>query len=67
MPPIAIPGCYFGGGIIGALLGGWACEKFGRRRALFITAMVGILGGIILGSAVHISMILVGRALSGLW
>ncbi|EXJ66148.1 uncharacterized protein A1O5_10764 [Cladophialophora psammophila CBS 110553] len=62
----AIPGCYFGGGIVGAVLGAWACERFGRRRALFATSVIGVLGGVLLGSAVHVSMILIGRALSGI-
>lgn len=61
-----IPGCFFGGGIIGAMIGAWGCEKFGRRRALFVASLIGVIGGIILGAAVNMAMILIGRALCGI-
>lgn len=64
---IAIPACYFGGGIFGATLGAWAAEALGRRRALFLASVMGIVGGALIGSAVNISMILLGRLMSGLW
>ncbi|OQU98050.1 hypothetical protein CLAIMM_03883 [Cladophialophora immunda] len=62
----AIPACYCGGAIFGAILGAWASERFGRRRALFATCIAGILGGILLGAAQHVVMLLLGRSFSGI-
>lgn len=49
------------------MLGAWAAEILGRRRALFLASMIGIVGGALIGSAVNIAMILLGRLMSGLW
>ncbi|KAL2832188.1 putative sugar transporter [Aspergillus pseudoustus] len=62
----AIPACYFGGGIVGAALGAWTSEVLGRRRALFLACILGVIGGVLIGSAVNIVMLLLGRLLSGL-
>ncbi|KAF9889092.1 hypothetical protein FE257_008069 [Aspergillus nanangensis] len=62
----AIPACYFSGGIVGAGLGAWTAALLGRRRALAIACILGIVGGILVGTAVNIAMILLGRLMSGL-
>lgn len=49
------------------MLGAWAAEMLGRRPALFVASVMGIVGGVLIGSAVNIAMILLGRLMSGLW
>lgn len=58
-------GCFSGGGFIGALIGGWACDALGRKKTLLLATPIAILGGALQGGAVHISMLLVGRLLGG--
>ncbi|KAL2704463.1 hypothetical protein AAEP93_005534 [Penicillium crustosum] len=61
-----IPACYFGGGILGAALGAWTAERIGRRFTLLVGCIAGITGGVLIGSAVNVPMLLLGRLLSGL-
>lgn len=58
-------GCFSGGGFIGAIFGGWACDYLGRKKTLVFALPIAIVGGAFQGGAVHIAMFLVGRFLSG--
>lgn len=61
----AMNGCFSGGGFLGALFGGWACDYLGRKKTLLIGAPIAIVGGAFQGGAAHIAMFLVGRLLGG--
>ncbi|KAH8697583.1 general substrate transporter [Talaromyces proteolyticus] len=58
-------GCFSGGGFLGALVGGWACDALGRKKTLLLATPIAILGGALQGGAVNIAMLLVGRTLGG--
>ncbi|ODV65356.1 general substrate transporter [Hyphopichia burtonii NRRL Y-1933] len=61
----AFNGLFSGGGLLGCLLAGHFSEQFGRKRAIFITCMISILGSIIMTASVNIAMLFVARFIAG--
>ena len=55
---------YLGGGF-GAALGGYICDRMGRRYAIILTDMVFLTGATILALAPSIQMVLLGRFVVG--
>ncbi|GAA6019156.1 hypothetical protein JCM10207_006563 [Rhodosporidiobolus poonsookiae] len=62
----AITGLYQAGGLIGNFASGWTSDKFGRRLAIFIGAVLVVIGGVLQTASVHIGMFMVGRFISAL-
>ncbi|KAL0698669.1 hypothetical protein Bca4012_054791 [Brassica carinata] len=54
------------GAIIGAAVGGWANDKFGRRSAILMADFLFLIGAIIMAVAPNPSLIVVGRVFVGL-
>ncbi|KAK9095591.1 hypothetical protein Scep_027060 [Stephania cephalantha] len=54
------------GAIIGAALGGWINDSFGRKKSILISDLNFILGAIVMAVAPSPSIIIVGRVLVGL-
>lgn len=61
----SIVAVFAAGAVFGALMGGWTMEKLGRRRAIQIGACICIVGGVLQAAAVHLSMMLIGRLVTG--
>lgn len=58
-------GCFSGGGFLGSIFGGWACDYLGRRKTLLVATPIAIVGGALQGGAAHLAMLLLGRVLGG--
>ncbi|KAJ5263938.1 general substrate transporter [Penicillium angulare] len=58
-------GCFSGGGFLGAIFGGWACDALGRKKTLLVCTPIGVLGGALQGGSVNIAMLLAGRLIGG--
>ncbi|KAJ0233638.1 inositol transporter 2 [Hirschfeldia incana] len=54
------------GAIVGAAIGGWANDKFGRRSAILMADFLFLIGAIIMAAAPNPSLIVVGRVFVGL-
>ncbi|KAL9858117.1 putative inositol transporter 2 [Arabidopsis thaliana] len=54
------------GAIVGAAIGGWANDKFGRRSAILMADFLFLLGAIIMAAAPNPSLLVVGRVFVGL-
>ncbi|KAI8369172.1 major facilitator superfamily domain-containing protein [Choanephora cucurbitarum] len=54
------------GGLVGSLVGGHIQTRLGRRMTIVVNNAGFILGGILIGCSVHISMFIIGRILCGL-
>ncbi|OMO70341.1 Sugar/inositol transporter [Corchorus capsularis] len=54
------------GAIIGAAVGGWLNDKFGRRRAILIADFLFFIGAVIMASAPGAPLLIVGRVFVGL-
>ncbi|XP_050096987.1 facilitated trehalose transporter Tret1 isoform X2 [Anopheles aquasalis] len=53
-------------GLAGGILGGPMIEYLGRKNTILATATPFIISWLLIGCATHVSMVLVGRAMSGL-
>eukprot|EP00957_Ditylum_brightwellii_P185014 14089376-Ditylum_brightwellii.AAC.1 len=53
------------GSILGSLLGGYICDKFGRRTGIILTDVLFILGAVVLAGAPTYGAVLLGRVLVG--
>eukprot|EP00977_Amphora_coffeiformis_P014324 scaffold3971_cov159-Amphora_coffeaeformis.AAC.3 len=53
------------GGAMGAALGGSICDTFGRKRAIVVTDIVFLVGGLMLYAAPSYFILLVGRVIVG--
>ncbi|KAJ5080813.1 general substrate transporter [Penicillium angulare] len=58
-------GCFSGGGFLGAIFGGWACDALGRKKTLLVCTPIGVLGGALQGGSVNLAMLLAGRLIGG--
>lgn len=54
------------GAIVGAAIGGWANDKFGRRSAILMADFLFLIGAIVMAVAPNPSLIVVGRVFVGL-
>ncbi|MFQ6662129.1 hypothetical protein Gotur_030043, partial [Gossypium turneri] len=54
------------GAIIGAAVGGWMNDRFGRRRVLLIADFLSFVGAVIMASAPGAALLIVGRIFVGL-
>ncbi|ORY79726.1 general substrate transporter [Leucosporidium creatinivorum] len=61
----AIVACFQVGALLGSLGVGFASDRLGRRRTIFLGSLFGILGGAIMCGAAHIAMLVIGRILLG--
>ncbi|KAK4993609.1 hypothetical protein LTR50_000219 [Elasticomyces elasticus] len=61
----AINSTFSGGAVFGSLMGGFTMDRFGRKSTIQIGALVAIVGAVLQSAAVNLSMMLVGRIISG--
>ena len=54
------------GAILGALIAGFLADRFGRKRTMMITAVIFVIGAIIICLSDSLEMLLLGRLISGL-
>ncbi|XVF40099.1 hypothetical protein PTKIN_Ptkin01aG0084900 [Pterospermum kingtungense] len=54
------------GAIIGAAIGGWMNDRYGRRRAILIADFLFFIGAVVMASAPDAALIIVGRVFVGL-
>lgn len=54
------------GAIVGAAIGGWANDRFGRRSAILMADFLFLIGATIMAAAPNPSLIVVGRVFVGL-
>lgn len=54
------------GAIVGAAVGGWINDKFGRRKAIMLADFLFFIGSVILASATNPAILIVGRVFVGL-
>ncbi|KAM3270176.1 hypothetical protein P3S67_029533 [Capsicum chacoense] len=54
------------GAIIGATIGGWLNDKFGRRSAILIADFLFFVGGVVMASTMNSALLIVGRVFVGL-
>ena len=66
IPSKAANGSFYGARIMRGLISFWLSSALGRKKTLLIASVIGIVGAIRQGAAVHIAMFLVGRALAGI-
>ncbi|KAJ9613070.1 hypothetical protein H2200_003011 [Cladophialophora chaetospira] len=63
----ATNGIYTGGGLLGALFASWSAERLGRKKSIFIGALLATVGGALqAGCPQHIAAFLVFRFINGL-
>ncbi|KAH7014178.1 general substrate transporter, partial [Microdochium trichocladiopsis] len=62
----AVNALFFFGATVGALAGGPAADKFGRRLTLIGACVLAIIGGALTAGSVHIAMLIVVRVLQGI-
>jgi MFS family permease len=53
------------GAAMGALIQGWASDALGRKKAIFASSIMCIIGGALTAGSVHIAMLIVVRLISG--
>ena len=61
----AINGLFSAGGTFGALGMAWLCESKGRKMALYVACVIGIVGGALQAGSSHIAMYLIARLITG--
>ncbi|KAK5004482.1 hypothetical protein LTR28_008848, partial [Elasticomyces elasticus] len=61
----AINSTFSGGAVLGSLMGGFTMDRFGRKSTIQIGALIAIVGAVLQSAAVNLSMMLVGRIISG--
>ncbi|OVA08053.1 Sugar/inositol transporter [Macleaya cordata] len=54
------------GAIIGAAIGGWMTDRFGRRTSILVADFLFFVGAVIMAAAVNPAMLIVGRIFVGL-
>ncbi|KAG9439355.1 hypothetical protein H6P81_019520 [Aristolochia fimbriata] len=54
------------GAIVGAAIGGWLNDRFGRRTSLLVADFLFFLGSVVMASAPNPSLLIVGRVFVGL-
>jgi MFS family permease len=54
-------GTFYAGGFFGVFFGAWASDRFGRRRALWVTGTLNIISCVLCASSVNIGMFIAVR------
>jgi len=54
------------GAIIGASVGGWINDRFGRKKAIIIADTLFFIGSVIMAAAINPAILIVGRVFVGL-
>jgi MFS family permease len=62
----AVSGAYFAGGMVGAIVTSEATDRFGRRVSIFISCLVGFIGGALQAGSVNMGMFIAARLIAGL-
>ncbi|KIX00278.1 uncharacterized protein Z518_10417 [Rhinocladiella mackenziei CBS 650.93] len=62
----AVNGVYIAGALIGSLLSSQTSDALGRRKSVFLSAALAVLGGALQAGSIHIGMFIVARLLAGL-
>lgn len=57
---------YYGGTLIGGLVGGWLGDEIGRIRTTLVACVVAIIGAAFQSSAQHITWMMFARIVTGL-
>jgi MFS family permease len=57
---------FTGGAILGAISVAWLPDKYGRKRTVFIGAVISTLGCALQAGAVNIPMMIAGRFIAGI-
>ncbi|ERS97293.1 Sugar transporter family protein [Sporothrix schenckii 1099-18] len=61
----AMNGIYTGGGFLGALFSAWTADQYGRKKTIFLGALLATIGGGITAGAMNLAMFLVFRFVNG--
>lgn len=61
----AIVSCFTGGAILGSLSIGYLGDMLGRKKSVFVGAVIATLGCVLQASAVTMGMLIAGRAIAG--
>ena len=61
-----VAGIVLAGAVVGALIAGGLSDKFGRRRVIFVTALVFVVGALVAAEAGAVNTLLAGRLLIGI-
>jgi len=62
----AIVSTALAGAIIGASVGGWINDRFGRKKAIIIADTLFFIGSVIMAAAINPAILIVGRVFVGL-
>ncbi|XP_004488283.1 probable inositol transporter 2 [Cicer arietinum] len=62
----AIVSTALAGAIIGASIGGWINDRFGRKKSILIADTLFLIGSVVMASAINPSILIVGRVFVGL-
>ncbi|KXJ87542.1 general substrate transporter [Microdochium bolleyi] len=62
----AVNALFFFGATVGALTGGPAADRFGRRNTLMAASVLSVVGGALTAGSVHVAMLIVVRVLQGI-
>ncbi|KAF2175993.1 general substrate transporter [Zopfia rhizophila CBS 207.26] len=54
------------GAVFGVFFAGWSADYLGRKRTIFIAAIIALIAGIIQAAAVNVGMLIAGRIIGGL-
>ncbi|KAG4432657.1 hypothetical protein IFR05_011860 [Cadophora sp. M221] len=57
---------YYFGAMWGCFLGGWVGDKFGRKKGVFVGAVLCMLGGALMSGSVNANMFICARVIAGL-
>ncbi|EXJ69268.1 uncharacterized protein A1O5_07304 [Cladophialophora psammophila CBS 110553] len=58
-------GSFYAGGFFGVFFAAWACDTFGRRKAMWLTGVLNIISCILCASSVNIGMFIAVRFIAG--
>lgn len=62
----AVSGAFLAGGMVGAIVTSEATDYLGRRVSIFISCLVGCVGGALQAGSINMGMFIAARLLAGL-
>lgn len=60
-----VNGLFFAGAMLGALVAGWMCEAKGRKKTMYLSSVVTVLGAALEAGSVKLGMFLAARFIAG--